>query len=274
MIHSVTVSSTEAKVLAFMHDSKRSSAEELDSRMNNNPGIDAIKASLRKLHVIGFASRSGEEFSLTKQGNTSSSFFSVLWREIHGVASSASARESTHMELFRSDSNTDFSNESAFCAQISLRMASPKHIPSPTGVARDAMSGTTVGYYIEPIEGRTLGEVLMSREIYGKEGLALAEQLTELGRDLNTAGNVHGNISPSTIWINPNGEIKLTAPAVLRIKSSGERVVIRNDSYDVELEEGRVIVAPLPSVMGVDAESISRISMHLLTGGERYVFSR
>ncbi len=65
-----------------------------------------------------------------------------------------------------------------------------------------------------------------------------------------------------------------TDPTVLRIKSSGERVVIRNDSYDVELEEGRMIVAPLPSVMGVDAESISRISMHLLTGGERYVFSR
>lgn len=278
MIHSVTVSSTEAKVLAFMHDSKRSSAEELDSRMNNNPGIDAIKASLRKLHVIGFASRSGEEYLLTKQGNTSSSFFSVLWREIHGVASSASARESNiglfNTGLFRSGSNTDLSNESAFCAQISLSTASPKHIPPPTGVARDAMSGTTVGYYIGPIEGRTLGEVLMSRKIYGKEGLALAEQLTELCRDLNTAGNVHGNISPSTLWINPNGEIKLTAPAVLRIKSSGERVVIRNDSYDVELEEGRVIVAPLPSVMGVDAESISRISMHLLTGGERYVFSR
>ena len=50
--------------------------------------------------------------------------------------------------------------------------------------------------------------------------------------------------------------------------------MIQNNGYDVELEEGRVLVAPLPSAMEVDAESISRISMHLLTGGERYVFSR
>ena len=273
MVYSVMISSTEAKVLAFMHDSKKSSAEDLDSKMKNSIGIDAIKASLRKLYVIGFAYQSGDEFSLTEQGNTSSSFFSILWREVHGVASSISTRESTYVGLFRSDSDTDFSNESAFCAQTSLGMSSPKHIPPPTGVARDAMS-RTVGYYIEPIEGRTLGEVLMSREINGKEGLALAEQLTELGQDLKKAGNVHGNISPSTLWINSYGEIKLTDPAALRIRSSGERVVIQNNGYDVELEEGRVLVAPLPSAMEVDAESISRISMHLLTGGERYVFSR
>ena len=271
MVYSVKVSSTEAKVLAFMHDSKRSSAEDLASGMKNGIGIDAIKASLRKFYVIGLTSRSGDEFSLTGQGNNASSFFSILWREVHGVVSSIKARENAPSGLFRKDSNTDFSNESAFCAQTSLGMSSPKYIPATMGVARDEMS-RTVGYYVEQIGGRTLGEVLMSKEINGKEGLALAEQLTELGRDLRNAGNVHGNISPSTLWINSYGEIKLTDPTVLRIKSSGERVAIRNNSYDVELEEGRVLVAELSSVMEADAEAVSRISLHLLTGGERYVF--